>query len=200
MQRIKSWRPNSGTVLGMIAIVGTANAAPNKVIVRKGDIAPGAVTAKSLARGAVTSAKLRKSCVTAPKIAGGAVGASALAADSVTGTALAPGSVDGGALGSVTVVTKPIADLDKIAHNAEWTGTNGEVALCGPGEQLLGGGFALATPGNGEAIWTEALPVVNAAARGVVGRFYSDAGGRPRDRSRQSASSESSRVRSGFRS
>lgn len=181
MQGITEWRPNSGTVLGMIAIViavvGTANAAPSRIVVRKGDIAPGAVTAKSIARGAVTAPKLRKASVTAPKLSGGAVTSSAIAGGAVTSSALAPGSVYGGALGNETVVIKPIADLDKVAHNGEWTGSNTEVALCGPGEALLGSGFAFATPSNGESIWTQALPVINGETRGVGGRFVSDAGG-----------------------
>jgi hypothetical protein len=181
MESISRWRPNTGTILGLIAIaiavVGTANAAPSKVVIRKGDIAPGAVTAKSIARGAVTAAKLRKGSVTAPKIAEGAVGAQAIAGGAVTSAAIAPGSVYGGALGTETIVVKPITDLDKIAHNGEWTGSDTEVALCGAGEALLGSGFAFATPSNGEAIWTQALPVVNGETKGVGGRFVSDAGG-----------------------
>jgi hypothetical protein len=181
MRGITEWRPNSGTVLGLIAIaialVGTANAAPRKVVVRKGDIAPGAVTARSIARGAVSAPKLRKGSVTAPKLAAGAVGSQAIAGGAVTSSALAPGSVYGGALGTETVVVRPIADLDKVAHNGEWTGSDTEVALCGPGEALLGSGFAFATPSNGEAIWTQALPVVNGETKGVGGRLVSDAGG-----------------------
>jgi hypothetical protein len=181
MQRVKAWRPNSGTVLGLIAIaiavVGTANAAPTKVIVHKGDIAPGAVTAKSIRRGAVTAAKLQKGSVTAPKISAGAVTPQAIAGGAVTSAAIAPGSVYGGALGAETIVVKPIIDLDKIAHNGEWTGSDTEVALCGAGEALLGSGFAFTTPSNGEAIWTQALPVVNGETKGVAGRFVSDAGG-----------------------
>jgi len=52
------------------------------------------------------------------------------------------------------VVLKPIGDLDTVAHNGEWTGSNIEDALCGPEEALLGSGFAFTTPSNGEAIWT----------------------------------------------
>ena len=95
MQKVKRWRPSTGTVLGLVAIViavvGTANAAPNKIVVRKGDIAPGAVTARSIAGGAVTAPKLRKASVTAPKISGGAVTSQALAGGAVTSAALAPG-------------------------------------------------------------------------------------------------------------
>ena len=55
--------------------------------------------------------------------------------------------------------------------------SNIEDALCGPEEALLGSGFAFATPSNGEAIWTQALPIVNGETKGVGGRFVSDAGG-----------------------
>jgi len=75
------------------------------------------------------------------------------------------------------VVLKPIGDLDKVAHNGEWKGSNTEDALCGPEETLLGSGFAFTTPSNGEAIWTQALPIVNGETKGVGGRFVSDAGG-----------------------
>jgi hypothetical protein len=181
MQRVKSWRPNSGTVLGIIAIViavvGTANAAPSKVVVRKGDIAPGAVTAKSIARGAVTRAKLRKESVTAAKISAGAITSPAIAGGAVTSSALAPGSVYGGALGTETIVVKPITDLDKDPHNGEWTPSNTELALCGPGEALLGGGFAFMTTGNGEVGTIEQMPLINSEVKGMQGRITSDAGG-----------------------
>jgi hypothetical protein len=181
MQRVKSWRPNSGTVLGMIAIViavvGTANAAPSKVVVRKGDIAPGAVTAKSIARGAVTAAKLRKASVTAPKIAAGGVTSVALAGGAVTSAALAPGSVYGGALGAETISTKPITDLDAVVGDKTWTPSNTETALCGAGEALLGGGFAFTVTGDNEVGWLEEMPVLNSETRGMQGRITSNAGG-----------------------
>jgi hypothetical protein len=42
---------------------------------------------------------------------------------------------------------------------------------------LLGSGFAFTTPSNGEAIWTQALPIVNGETKGVGGCFVSDEGG-----------------------
>lgn len=42
---------------------------------------------------------------------------------------------------------------------------------------MLGSGFAFTTPSNGEAIWTQALPIVNGETKGVGGRFVSDVGG-----------------------
>jgi hypothetical protein len=181
MQGVKGWRPNSGTVLGLIAIViavvGTANAAPSKVVVRKGDIAPGAVTARSIARGAVTNAKLRKASVTASKVAAGAVTSSAIAAGAVTSSALAPGSVDAATLATENIVVKPILDLDKDPHNGEWSPSNTELALCGPGEALLGGGFAFMTTGDGEVGTIEQMPLINNEVKGMQGRITSDAGG-----------------------
>jgi len=181
MRSISRWRPNTGTVLGLIAIaiavVGTANAAPGRVVVHKGDIAPGAVTAKSIRRGAVTAAKLQKGAVTTPKIAEGAVSSETIAGGAVTSAAIAPGSVYGGALGAETIVVKPITDLDKIAHNGEWTPSNTETALCGPGEALLGGGFAFMITGDGEVGAIEQMPLINAEVKGMQGRITSDTGG-----------------------
>lgn len=191
----------------IVAVVGAAGAASTRVVVRRGDIAPGAVTARSLAKGAVTARKIRKNAVTAAKLAKGAVQArslapgavqgrnlapgavgaqslgseavttAALAKNAVTASQLAPGSVYGGALGAQTLVTTPIADLDVGAHNIEWTASNTEAALCGPGEALLGSGFAFTNPGNGEAAFLQALPVLNGATKGVTGRITTDAGG-----------------------
>jgi hypothetical protein len=218
MRKLHTKELNRGNLLGLagfgmglaalfISLSGLAGAAPNQVIVHKGDIAPGAVTAKALAKGAVTPRKIRKNAVTAAKLADGAVegrnlasgavtaakladgavqgrslgsevvGTAALAKNAVTASQLAPGSVYGGALGTQTLVTKSLADLDAIAHNGEWTASNTEVALCGPGEKLLSPGFAFNVPTNGQAIWLQALPIVNAAANGVSGRMVTDAGG-----------------------
>lgn len=184
LTKLKEWRPkrpSPGTIIAtvalVVAVVGTANAAPSKVIVRKGDIAPGAVTAKTIAGGAVTAPKIRKSAVTAPKLASGAVTSASIANDAVTSASIAPGSIYGGALGPETLVTKPIADLDSVPHNGEWTPSNSEVALCGSGESLLGTGFAMTSPGNGEATWLDALPLINAETHGVMGRITTDSGG-----------------------
>jgi hypothetical protein len=72
-------QPSAGTVLGAIgALLGlaalvvslstSADASPNHPLVKRGDLAPGAVTAKALAKGAVHAKALAK----------GAVGAKAL--------------------------------------------------------------------------------------------------------------------------
>ena len=55
MTRSKFKRPSPGTALGLLALIvalaGTANAGSTHVIVRKGDIAKGAVTASALRQG-----------------------------------------------------------------------------------------------------------------------------------------------------
>lgn len=195
VRRVRSDRPTiiatAALVVAIAALVaaigGIAGAAPGKTVVRKvvvrkgmvhrGEIAPGAVTAKAIAHGAVSANKIRKEAVTTAKLAKASVTPEAIAADAVTATAIAPGAVYGGALGPESVVTKPITDLDNDPHNGEWTPSTAESALCGEGEVLLGGGFSLANPNNGQALWLQALPVVNGGTKGLVGRIESDSGG-----------------------
>jgi hypothetical protein len=183
-----------GTLVTTMA--GIATASP-KVIVRKGDIAPGAVTAKALAKGAVTAPKIQKGTITGAKLASGsvssedlangsvgaaklgagAVTAQAIAAGAVTKGAIAPDSIGASQLGEEEVVVKPISDLDTDAHNGEWTASNTEIAVCGGGGKLTGGGFSFSTLSNGESNWIEALPIINGEAQGIAGRLTSDAGG-----------------------
>ncbi len=174
------WMATAALVVAMaafvVAISGIATASP-RVIVRKGDIAPGAVTAKSIAGGAVTAPKLRKKAVTSAKLAKGSVTSEAIAGGAVTGAAIAPGSVGAVQLAEEELVSKPITDLDKVAHNGEWTASNSESAVCGAGSKLLGGGFATPNVNNGEATWMQMLPFINGGTAGVSGRFQSDAGG-----------------------
>lgn len=208
MSKLQPRRHSPGTILGLaalivsvvalvVAVVGVATATPRRVVVRKGEIAPGAVTARALAKGAVHPRALAKRAVHPRALARGAVNSralatgsvnaralkqgsvrtAALAEDAVTAAQLAPGSVYGGALGTVSVKTKPIADLDAIAANIEWTASNTEVAVCGPGEALLGAGFAFTNPGNREASWLQALPFVSAESKGVSGRITTNSGG-----------------------
>lgn len=95
----------------------------------------------------------------------------------MTASSIAPGSVSSTALAKEHVVTKSLADVDQIAHNGEWTGSELAAAMCGQGEDVPGTGFAFANPTNGESTWLQVLPIVNAEATGVSGRFMSDAGG-----------------------
>jgi hypothetical protein len=158
-------------------MAGVAGADPSRIVIHKGEIAPGAVTSKAIANGAVNTNDIAPRAVTKRALKDGAVGTAALAPDSVTANQLAPGSVYGGALGAETLVSKPIADLDVGAHNNEWTTSNTEAALCGAGEALLGSGFAFTNPGNGQVSWLQALPVYNADTKGVTGRISTDSGG-----------------------
>jgi len=193
---VRQW--SWGTILGAIAALfslialivslsGSADATSGGTLVHKGDIAPGAVTAKALAKGAVhtkalakgavTARNLAKGAVTAKALATAAVGQSALMDDSVTASAIAPGSIYGGALGAETVHVVPIKDLDAVAENGTWTASNTETALCGTGERLLGAGFAFINPGNREVAFLQALPFVSPSTNGVTGRITSNSGG-----------------------
>jgi hypothetical protein len=200
--------PSPATVLSALAFVfalaafivvvaGNANAAHQVYVVKKGDIAPGAVTAKTLARGAVhpkalakgavTSAKIKagavdtadlaKGAVTAAALGHGAVTPPALADDSVTSSALAPKSVYAGSLGDETLHTATIKDQDAVASNPEWTASDTGTAICGTGERLIQGGFTFTNPGNREVSIIEALPVLNPTTNALVGAFSSNSGG-----------------------
>ena len=199
MTRMEMRQPSAGTVLGsigallglvalIVSLSGSADAGSRRLIVRKGDIAPGAVTAKSLAhgavhpkalaKGAVHPKALAKGAVKAKALAKGAVTAESLAADAVTAAALAPGSVYGGALGTETIHTTQIGDLDEVAANPEWTAGNTEVASCGAGERLIGGGFAFPNPGNRQVAFLQMMPFTNNAdSNGVAARITSNSGG-----------------------
>jgi hypothetical protein len=95
MKKPKLRRPSPTLVVAclalVVAVVGTAAALKTKVIIRKGQIARGAVGAKALAEGAVHPKAPAGGAVSAPAIKSGAVGASALAPDSVNAPAIAPG-------------------------------------------------------------------------------------------------------------
>jgi hypothetical protein len=201
-------RTNPGTAMGalgllfgflalVVALSSSADAGSRHAFIRKGDIAPGAVTAKTLANGAVHPKALAKGAVTTPKLKAGAVKtqalakdavttailakgsvtATALGADSVTAGAIAPSSVYGGALGSLAVHTVQITDQDAVAENGTWTASNTEAVTCAPGERLISGGFVFTNPGNREVGFLQALPFINGDTQGVTGRFTSNSGG-----------------------
>lgn len=184
-------RPSPGTALGLlallVALVGTASAGPTHVIVRRGDIAKGAVTAKALApgsvhakalaAGAVGAKAIRPGSVTAAALARGAVTPAALAGNTVTSSALAPGSVYGASLGPVSIHTAPLADLDAGADLSTWTSSNTALAQCGPGERLLSGGVVFTNLGNRRVGIVASVPVANTAADGWAGQIASDSGG-----------------------
>ncbi len=198
-------RPSLGTVLGftalVIAIGGTAHAASSHstktIVVRKGEIAKGAVTAKALAPGAVHAiaiaegavhrkalspnavgpAALAPGSVQTRALAAGAVGSGQIGPDAVTAGAIAPGSVYGGALGQVTVHSAPMADLDAVPSNPEWTASDTAAALCATGERLLTGGVVFTNPGNREVGILESLPFSNGTSNGMAARITSNSGG-----------------------
>jgi trimeric autotransporter adhesin len=202
MNKPKSLRPSPGVVLGtlalIVAVVGQASAASTtKVIVRKGEIADGAVSAKALAKGAVhpkaiakgavteaaiktgavTAATIKPGSVTAPALGGGAVGAGAIAPDAVGSGALAPGAVYGGALGEVTIHAAGIVDLDVDAHNGEWTTSNTATATCENGERVISGGVVFTNAGDRQVGIVQSVPYANGNAQGWAGQITSDSGG-----------------------
>lgn len=182
MKKPRLRRPSPGLVLGTLALIvalaGNANAfSSTRVIVRKGELAKGAVTAKALAPGAVHAKALAKGAVTAKALKAGAVSAGALAPDAVTNEAIAPGSIYGGALGAVTVHSAPIVDADADPHNGEWTSSSPATAMCAAGERLLSGGVVVTNPGNSQVGVIASQPFINGAQNGFVGRITSDSGG-----------------------
>lgn len=212
MSKHKSLRPSPGVVLGalalIVAVVGQASAASTtKVIVRKGEIANGAVSAKALAKGAVhpkaiaagavteaaikpgavgatalrsgavDATAIKPGAVTAPALAGGAVSAGAIAPDAVGPGALAPGSVYGGALEEETVHSAALKDEDATADLSTWTASSVAIASCGPGERVLSGGIVFTNAGNRRVGVIQSAPYENGAASGWVGQFTSDSGG-----------------------
>jgi Trk K+ transport system NAD-binding subunit len=182
MKKPKLRRPSPALVLAflalVVAVVGTAAAAPKTtVIVRKGEIAKGAVTAKALAQGAVHPKALAGGAVSAAAIKPGAVGSSAIAPDSVTAPAIAPGSVGGGTLGEVTMHSTAITDVDAVADNGDWTPSAPVTILCGPGERVLSGGVVFTTAGNNEVGVITSQPFVNGGNNGWVGAITTNTGG-----------------------
>jgi hypothetical protein len=175
-------RPSAGVVLGTLALVvavaGNSGAfAGTKVIVRKGEIAKGAVTAKALGEGAVHPKALAPGAVTAAAIKSGAVGPAALAPDAVTSGALATGSVYAGSLGEVTLHSAPIVDADVDPSNNEWTASLSVTVLCGSGERVLSGGVVFTNVANREVGIITSQPFVNGANSGWVGAITTNAGG-----------------------
>jgi hypothetical protein len=184
MRKLSSRRPSPALVLAAlalaVAVVGTASAAPQTktvVIIRKGQIAKGAVTAKALARGAVHPKALAAGAVSAPALKSGSVTGAAIAPDSVGSGQLAPGSVYGGALGEVTVHSAAIVDADVDPSNNEWTTSAPVTVLCGSGERALSGGVVFTNAANREVGIVTSQPFVNGGNSGWVGAITTNAGG-----------------------
>jgi len=182
-----------GMAAGLIALaislsgVAGATSGGGGRLVKRGEIARGAVTAKALAPGAVQARAIAGSAVTTAKLADEAVNRRvlkkdsvterAIASNAVTAGAIAPGSIYGGALAKRTLHVTTIKDADTVASNPEWTAGDTGHALCDPGEALLATGFAMVQPGNREATWLQALPVLSGTGDSVSGRFASNSGG-----------------------
>jgi hypothetical protein len=184
MRKLVSRRPSPALVLAaialVVAVVGEAQAAPRTktvVVVRKGQIAKGAVTAKALGTGAVHPKALAAGAVTAAAIKPGAVTNGALAPDSVSGGALAPGVVSAATLGEVTMHSAAIVDADAVPSNNEWTVSAPVTALCGSGERVLSGGVVFTNASDNEVGTIISQPFVNGSANGWVGAITTNAGG-----------------------
>jgi hypothetical protein len=182
MRKLKTRRPSAGLVLGalalIVAVAGNSGAfAGTKVIVRKGQIAKGAVTAKALAHGAVHPAAISKGAVGFAALRPGSVGSSVLAPDAVTSGALAPGSVYGGALVEATIHSAAIVDADTSADLSNWTPSPPVTAECAPGERVLSGGVVITNPANGRVGIVTSQPFVNGLQNGWVGSITTDSGG-----------------------
>ncbi len=196
MSKPKLKRPAPGTVLGalalIVAVAGNANALAggHHALVRKGDIAKGAVTARALAKGAVHpkalaknavhASALAKSAVTAKALRSGAVTSAALGANAVTANAIAPDSVRGYALGPVSIHTAPLVDPDT-SVDFNWEKSTVEIAQCGTGERLLSGGVQIPAPGSNQMAITTSWPdipsVQGASPEGWFGQIVSNSGG-----------------------
>jgi hypothetical protein len=181
MKKLKLRRPSAGVVLGMLALIvavadNSGAFAGTKVIVRKGQIAKGAVTAKSLADGAVHPAAISKGAVGVAALRPGSVGSGTLAPDAVTSGALAPGAVYGGVLGEVTVHSAAIVDADTDPLG-EWTVSAPVTAMCGSGERILSGGVVFTNTGDREVGTIISQPFVNGGGNGWVGAITTNAGG-----------------------
>ena len=179
MKVVRMSRPSTGTVLGfvalVVAVVGTAHASSGttKVVIRKGNLAKGAVTAKAIAPGAVKAKALAKGAVTQKAVGKGAVGQQGLAANAVTSSVLAPGSVYAGALGPATTHSMSIVDADAVPSNIEWTASAVQVVTCAPGERPISGGVILVDTANNEVGIVKSGPTEN----GWVGQITSNSGG-----------------------
>jgi hypothetical protein len=181
MSKPKLRRPSAGLLLGalalIVAVAGNSGAfAGTKVIVRKGQIAKGAVTAKALAQGAVHPAAISKGAVGVAALRPGSVGSSVLAPDAVGSGQLAPGAVYGGALGEVSVHSAAIVDAD-VYPDKEWTASQTVTATCGAGERVLSGGVVVTNVADREVGITVSQPFVNGGANGWAGAITTNAGG-----------------------
>jgi hypothetical protein len=159
-----------------VSLSGAAEAGPAHAKVGRGDLLPGAVTAKAIARGAVGARALAKGAVQQKALAKGSVTAPAIAGSAVTSAAIAPGSVGALALKPSKIVSTPIKDEDAVESNPEWGASSGQDARCESKGRLTGVGYGFPKPGNHQVTFINLAPFTG-QADGVNGRIATNAGG-----------------------
>jgi hypothetical protein len=135
MRKLASYRPTAPVAINLIALFivlgGHAIALPGKHVVKKNDIAAGAVTARNLAPGIVTTAKLARNAVTD----------AALANEAVTGRTIKTRSVHGLTLAGTFQPVANVPDADPVA-DFSWS-ISGATATCPSSAMLLNGGVTI---------------------------------------------------------
>jgi hypothetical protein len=174
MSRLKGCRPSAPVVINLIALSivlgGHAVALPGKSIVRKGDIAAGAVSARNLAPHIVSTAKLHRHAVHAGALADAAVVGRVIAPNSVSGLKLGP--VDLGGTASAAI---PDSDLDPGC--CAWTASAPVSVPCPPGALLLSGGVTIEGSSTQRTFIQTSAPSSNAPASNWIGQISADDGG-----------------------
>jgi hypothetical protein len=171
MNRLKSYRPTPPVVINLIALFivlgGQAAALGGKNRVKSGDIAAGAITARSLAPGIVTGAKLGRHAVTAADLGN----------DAVTGRAVTPHSIHALALAGTIQIPTTVADADPVGDGGDftWTTSSG-TATCPPDMLLLNGGITMQDSAFHRAFVQGTSPS-SANASTWVGEISTDTGG-----------------------
>lgn len=176
MSQFKSCRPSAPVVINLIALSivlgGHAMALPGKDVVRKGDIAAGAITARTLAPRIVSTAKLGRHVVRAGALADAAVIGRVIAPRAVTGLKLGP--VDLGGTASAAI---PDSDLDPGC--CAWTASAPVSVPCPPAALLLSGGVTIEGSSTQRTFIQASAPSNTASAPGTkwIGQISADDGG-----------------------
>jgi hypothetical protein len=172
MSPLKSYRPTAPLVINLIALLivlgGQAVALSGRNVVKKDDIAAGAVTARNLGRGIVTKPKLGRHAVTD----------SALTNKSVTGRAITPRSVHGLMLAGIFQVVATVPDADPagpMGSDGNWT-TSAATATCPSGARLLEGGITIHDSASHRAFVQSIYPSSSSAST-WVGEMSTDTAG-----------------------
>jgi len=171
MRKVTSYRPTAPVVINLIALFivlsGQAVALQGKNVVRKDDIAAGAVTARNLASGIVTQAKLARHAVTD----------TSLGNRSVVGRTIRPGSIHGLTLAGTIVSLADIPDADPVGDGGDFTWTtSGATATCPSSARLLNGGIRIQDSAFHRAFVLSTSPSSSNAST-WVGQISADTGG-----------------------